>query len=101
MKFQNLIENYSFQENGYLYLKDLLIQWGKSTTATYDNQVVKITFPKTYKKVFYAGKTTIGKYSGLPPGTYVNINELTTTYFTATITNKQDMKYFYWFSLGI
>lgn len=78
----------------------VIIQFGQSANAQWDNHNIHVTFPIAFSAVKTVIKTTFGAYSGQVPGSYTNVYSVSTSGFNSTASNTAGMTYFYWLAIG-
>lgn len=93
MKFQNLFSS-SLNSNGYIYLGELLLQWGKVTST--GSQI--IAFPKMYTKQVFVVIPVCGYSRIVSDGDCnIDLNNITLNNFKLHLR----LGIAYWISLGI
>ena len=78
----------------------IMIQFGQSANAQYDNHDIYVTFPIKFNSVKSVIKTTFGAYGGQIPGSYANVYSVSTSGFSSTASTTAGMPYFYWIAIG-
>lgn len=78
----------------------IMIQFGQSANAQYDNHDIYVTFPIKFNSVKSVIKTTMGTYSGTIPGTYVSVWDVSVSGFKSRTSSSAGMTYYYWLAIG-
>lgn len=78
----------------------IMIQFGQSANAQYDNHDIYVTFPTKFNSVKSVIKTTMGVYGGAIPGAYVSVWDVSVSGFKSRTSSSSGMPCYYWLAIG-
>ena len=78
----------------------IMIQFGQSANAKYDNHDIYVAFPIKFNSVKSVIKTTMGAYGSAIPGAYASVWDVSVSGFKSRTSSSAGMPYYYWLAIG-